>query len=188
MMHPRSLSRLAVALALVVGLAACGDDDGAGVRDVTPTNATGAASGSASASAVAPDGACTPVGEELTTTAVVELDLVEYAITVDPPTVPAGVIHLEAHNEGALRHEIVVVRAASAAELPTTDEGSFAEDEVPAGTVLGEIEPFGAGLTCDGSFELAAGSYVLLCNLVDVESDAFTAHFANGMMSVLTVE
>ncbi len=209
-MNRRTRTVATLGLCLAIGLTACGDDDGAGVRDITPTEESAAETGSAaesgSATASAPaeasepasgsasgvahggeDAPCVPVGDATTATATVELHLTEYAIVAQPPSITAGTIRFVAENKGAHHHEVVVVRADTIAELPTLDEGSFDEAGAPAGSVIGEIEAFGAQQSCDGTFELTPGTYVLLCNLVDIESDALTAHFSNGMSTTFTV-
>ena len=96
--------------------------------------------------------------------------------------VPAGTVTFEARNTGEDAHELVVVRAADPASLPLAADGTVDEDKLPEGAFVGEIEAFPAKQTCPGTFELAAGSYALFCNILETEADgAKENHYANGM-------
>jgi hypothetical protein len=90
----------------------------------------------------------------------------EFSATPGSPNVAAGTITFEATNEGEEPHELVVVRVEDAESLPVA-EGQVQEDALPAGAFIGEIEAFPAGEECEGTFELAAGDYVLFCNVVE---------------------
>ena len=53
----------------------------------------------------------------------------------------------------------------------------------------GEIEPFPGGETCEGGFELEAGSYILFCNIVETEEDGTVeSHFEEGMVTTVAAE
>ena len=164
---------VAVLAVLALGTAACGDDDGGG---------SGSASASASASGVS---ACEPVGEGGGTQVAVTLD--EWSVGAAPLSVPAGDVTFVAENAGEEPHELVVVEAASADELTVVD-GKVDEEALPEGALVGEIEAFPAGETCDGTFELAAGEYVLFCNIAEEqEGGALESHFEEGMVTSFTV-
>jgi uncharacterized cupredoxin-like copper-binding protein len=145
-------------IALVLVLAACGSDDGAGTRDAST--------------------ACEPVGDPDAAGSTVTVTLREYVIETDGDA-SAGSVALEATNDGTIEHEVVVVRAGSPDALPTGDDGGLDEDALPDGALIGEIEPFAAGEACAGAFHLEAGSYVLLCNV--------PGHFAAGMATAIDV-
>ena len=158
------LSALVLAAAAV--LSGCGGDDG----------------GSEEAAAEAP--ACDPVGEGGGRP--VSVTLKDFSVAPEPASVGAGEVTFELRNEGGEPHELVVVRAGSPAELTAVD-GRVDEDALPAGAFIGEVESFAAGETCEGTFELAAGSYVLLCNLVEEEDGEMESHFEAGMASTFQV-
>jgi hypothetical protein len=149
----------AVLLAATAVVSACGGDDG----------------GSEEATA-AP--ACDPVGEGGGRPVAVTLR--EFTVSPEPASVAAGEVTFDLRNEGAEPHELVVVRAASPAELAVVD-GRVDEDALPAGAFIGEVESFAAGETCEGTFELTAGRYVLFCNLVEEEDGDAESHFLEGM-------
>jgi len=98
--------------------------------------------------------------------------------------VSSGTVAFEVTNEGPNDpHELVVVKTdLGLAELPTNADGSFNEE------VIGEIEEFEPGATESMSWDLEAGSYVLLCNLVEEEEGGIESHYDLGMKTAFTVE
>jgi hypothetical protein len=189
-MRDRNRGRLAgLGLGLALLLAGCGSDDGAGVRNVDGTQASGGSgtasgsgtgSGSGTASGAAP--ACKPVGDASTSDATIAVELKEWTVLPARADAPAGTITFEARNTGAEAHELVVVRAADPAALPLAADGTVDEEKLPEGAFVGEIESFPARQTCTGTFELPAGSYALFCNLLETAADGSRQnHYANGM-------
>ena len=112
----------------------------------------------------------------------VNITLQEWAVLPDTLSVPAGSVTFNATNIGPMDpHELVVVKTdIPAAELPTREDGAF-DEEAEGVEVIGEIEEFDVGLTESLTLELAPGSYVLLCNLVEEEDGAMEAHYQMGM-------
>ena len=188
--------------ALVLVGTGCGEDDGGSVREIDngesgsgsasgSASVSGSGSGSASASGPA-SGSASGTGEchveggaTGEASAEVHGELTEFEITIDEATVRAGLVSFEFENTGALAHEVAVVRADDPSALPTTDDGAV-DDEALGDDLIGEIEPFAPGATCAGTFELEAGTYVLLCNIVEEGGD-HEAHVAEGMSTTLTV-
>ena len=113
----------------------------------------------------------------------------EYTLDADRATVPAGVVRFETRNEGAIDHELLVVR---------TD---VAPDDIPLGlegpavglvgdVVLGRAHRHGTGSAAVSrhvrpggeraeSVRLTPGEYVLLCSL--------PGHYQAGQRAALTV-
>ena len=124
----------------------------------------------------------------------VNVVLSEWVVEPDPASVDAGEITFVADNQGGEIHELVVVEAASADELPLGDEDSFDEEAFGEENVLGEVEDVAAGETKELTLVLEAGSYVLLCNIVEemgemeMEPGTSLSHFVNGMHATFTVE
>lgn len=190
----RTVSAVVIALA-VVGLAACGDDDGAGVRDLGG-EASGSASGSGTASGSGPASGsgtasgsgsgtaaeCSPVNEDLEASAdeTVEISLVDYAF--DPATieVAAGTVTFAASNDGDEAHELAFLPGGG--DVPFTDG---APDEA-ALEDLGafELEGFAPGTDCNATYELEAGEYTLFCI---IEAEDGKTHYDKGMRGTLTV-
>ncbi|MGH2702687.1 MAG: hypothetical protein ACRDJB_00250 [Actinomycetota bacterium] len=184
----------AALLVLALGLAACGDDDGAGVRDLGGSasgsgsgsgSGTGSASGSGSASAVAE---CEPVGDSTAADSTVAVTLDEWSVTPESESAAAGAVTFDVSNEGEDAHELVVVRADDAASLPLGDEETVDEEGLEAGAFIGEVEAFPAGESCEGTFDLEPANYVLFCNIAEQEDGEIENHFQNGMATEFTVE
>jgi hypothetical protein len=117
----------------------------------------------------------------------VKATLGEFVVELDPPTASAGDVSIDIENGGGETHELVVVRADSAADLPTDDDGAVDEDAVDEADAIGEQEDIAAGDDASLSFDLEVGRYVLFCNIVEEEDGETVSHFAEGMHAVLTV-
>ena len=156
----RMFTLIAMASMALGLLAACGGDSEAeddATPDATPEmTATEAAGGAAT---------------------VVTSELSEWAITVDPATVPAGEVTFDVTNVGAIPHELVIIRSDVAPDALPVEGGRVPESAVD---LIGEVEEFPAGETKSGTFTLEAGSYVLICNI--------PAHYQQGMTIGFTVE
>lgn len=117
----------------------------------------------------------------------VEVTLQEWAVAANPTSVDAGEVTFEAENIGPDDpHELVVFRTDLAPDsLPTSEGGAV--DEAGAGVeLIGEIEEFPVGETRSVTFDLEAGSYVLICNIYD--ANEAEAHYQEGMRLAFTVE
>lgn len=106
----------------------------------------------------------------------------DFAITLDKSTAEAGSVTFEVKNDGPSTHEFVVFKTDLAPDaLPTKDEnGVQIVDEAGEGvTAVDEIEDIENGTTKTLKVDLAAGHYVIICNL--------PAHYVAGMHTELTV-
>jgi hypothetical protein len=152
-------------MVLVAGLAlvACGDEE--------PTSA--------------------PATQAPTTTArtAVGVTLQEWTVLPAPASAPAGQVTFEAKNTGPKDpHELVVIKTdLEPGALPTTPEGKV-DEEGQGIEVIGEIEEFKVGETRSKDFDLTAGSYVLICNVVEKEEGKTEAHYQQGMRTAFTVQ
>lgn len=135
-------------------------------------------------------------GDEAAAGEEVNVVLSEWIVEPEPDSVEAGEITFLADNQGGEPHELVVVEAASADELPLAEDGSFDEAAFGEENVLGEVEDVAAGDTEELTLDLEPGSYVLLCNIVEEpgemdemdEMEEPHRHFAQGMHASFTVE
>lgn len=101
------------------------------------------------------------------------------SIRVDQPTVKAGNIHFEATNwSRGVVHEMLVVAVDNPnAPLPYDyDAAKIPEDQVKALGEVAELQPNASGSL---DLKLAAGSYLLICNVA--------GHYAAGMVTPFTV-
>lgn len=164
-MMRRSLLAL---LALLLVTAACGDDDGAGTT-----------SASASASGVGVSEDCEIVdGVEGDAGSEVHVTLDEYSVDIEEDGADAGIVKIEATNAGDQAHEVVILEG----PMSAVESGEGGVDE---SGLVGEIEAFDSGKECQGSFELAAGTYTLLCAIVE---ESGRSHYDEGMVAELEVK
>jgi uncharacterized cupredoxin-like copper-binding protein len=113
----------------------------------------------------------------------------EFMVEPDPESVGAGEVTFVVDNQGGDVHEFLVVDADSADDLPVDDDGAFDEAAFGEDKVLDEVEDIESGDTAELTLDLDAGTYVLLCNVVEEEeSGEVESHFKEGMHATLTVE
>lgn len=110
--------------------------------------------------------------------------LSEFTIVAPTNTLHAGSVSFTANNVGGEVHELVIVRAASAAALPMKPDGSVNEDKIAAADKIGEIQQIAARSSQTKTFQLTAGTYVAFCNIVDtmMGSDTTMMGSATTMM------
>jgi plastocyanin len=128
-------------------------------------------------------------GNEQVPTKAGQFRLDEWTITADAERLSSGSQTITAINSGHHTHELVIVQAADVASLPTKPDGSVDEDELQDKTV-GEIADVAAGASKRATFDLAPGSYVAFCNIVEdmgmggMQHD----HFDLGMHTTFVVD
>ena len=115
----------------------------------------------------------------------VNVVLKEWSIEVSPATVKAGQVYFLADNQGPLApHEVVVIKSRAAPDSLTAVEGVVPEQTV---NVIGEIEGFAPDTKASGVFNLTPGTYVLICNIVELKEGQVESHYLLGMHTVFTV-
>jgi uncharacterized cupredoxin-like copper-binding protein len=151
---------------------ACDDDE-----DGEPTATAGAEESPAATSETPAEGAS------------IDVTLTEFSITPSAAAVAPGTVTFNVENTGGEAHEFMIARLdAAGAELAVLEDGSV--DEAQA-DIVDEIEEdqLQAGDSASLDVDLEAGSYVLLCNLVETEESGETeSHYAEGMHTDFTVE
>ena len=153
------LLTLLATLALIV--AACGDDDDDG--------GNGDDGGDDGGSSIA-------------------VTLQEFNVIPDASSADAGEVTFEVENVGPDDpHELVVMKTDLAADaLPTGEDGAVLEDGEGV-ELIDEVEELEVGDTGTLTVNLEAGSYVLLCNLVEEEDGELESHYQEGMRTAFTV-
>ena len=120
----------------------------------------------------------------------VQVVLQEFAVVPAVASIEHGKVTFVATNTGPDDpHEMVIFKTdLGVHKLPASAEGKV--DEEGAGlTTMGEIEEFGVGKTGTVTLELAAGRYVLVCNIVQDEPDGTKeSHYLKGMSTEFTVK
>jgi uncharacterized cupredoxin-like copper-binding protein len=110
----------------------------------------------------------------------VDVLLKDFQVENDAAVAPAGTVSFRIRNQGPTTHEVIFVRTNSAPDkLPLQPDGLTVDEEGPGIEFLDEVE----GLDIDDrqtlDLDLAAGNYVLYCNL--------EGHYLGGMYAALTV-
>jgi hypothetical protein len=115
-----------------------------------------------------------------------KLTLTEYQITPALQYIAKGKSKFVAQNTGTVKHEVVVVRGTDPSTLPTKPDGSVDEDHIPKNAKVGETGNVKVGKTKSKTLKLAAGSYILFCNIIDTQPDGSqVSHFAKGMYTTI---
>jgi len=108
----------------------------------------------------------------------VNVELKDFSIVPEVSSVGAGPVTFAATNEGPSEHELVVLASDLAPDaLPV--EGGKVDEEGSGIEMVGEIEEFEAGEEGSATFDLAAGNYVLICNI--------PGHYEAGMVVAFEV-
>jgi uncharacterized cupredoxin-like copper-binding protein len=113
----------------------------------------------------------------------VTVTLTEWAVVVDKASVPAGKVTFDVTNSSTFfKHEMVVLKTdLDPAALPADSTGKVNED-----TSVGEVSELDKGATGSVTLDLAAGKYVLICNIVE-SSGGHEVHYMKGMYVAFTV-
>jgi uncharacterized cupredoxin-like copper-binding protein len=110
----------------------------------------------------------------------VNVRLEDFKVQRDAAVVPAGTVSLRILNQGPTSHQLIVVRTDRAPDkLPLQRDGLTVNEEAPGIELVDEV----GGLDIDDRqtlvLDLAAGNYVMYCNL--------EGHYLGGMHATLTV-
>ena len=101
----------------------------------------------------------------------VDVALAEWSVTPSTTTAAPGAVTFKVTNKGTTVHELIVVKTDTKADALPVADGKVAEDGL---TVVDEVEDVAAGTTADLALTgLAAGHYVIFCNIA--------GHYSQGM-------
>jgi uncharacterized cupredoxin-like copper-binding protein len=120
----------------------------------------------------------------------VAVTLQEFAVSVEPGSASAGSVTFDVTNDGPDdTHEFVVIKTdLGPTDLPVDKDGAVLEDGEGL-EVIDEIEDIPVGDSPTLNVDLDAGSYVLICNILQEEPDGtLEAHYSEGMRAGFTVE
>ena len=124
-----------------------------------------------------------PAGAQATT---IQVNVQEWSVLPASDSTAAGNVTFQVTNTGPEDvHEFVILKTdLDPGALPTDETGAVTEDGGGI-DLLGEIEDIAVGATAELTVPLAAGKYVLLCNIYDETEQE--AHFKLGMRTGFTV-
>jgi uncharacterized cupredoxin-like copper-binding protein len=179
----RNITFAGVVLSLgLAGLTGCSSDSSDTTTAVVGTEAVAATEASAAVAETTPAVAeTTPVVPETTLAAVettpaaaettpaasgtgATYTLKEWTLE-GSASLPAGPTEIAITNAGNFAHEFVVIKDTTYEEAPKNDLGTVLEDQLPAGSVLGEVEKIEKGASAKLSVDLAPGKYLFVCNI-----------------------
>jgi uncharacterized cupredoxin-like copper-binding protein len=104
----------------------------------------------------------------------------DFTLRRDVAVVPAGTVRFRILNEGPTTHELSVIRTDRAPDkLPLQRDGLTINEDAPGMHCINEAEGLDIGDRRTLALRLAAGNYVLYCNM--------EGHYLGGMHAALTV-
>ena len=159
-------------LSLLLFVAACNGDDG----DADPTATEPAAEEPTATEPAAGEPTATePAASETT----IDVSLREFVVEPSIDTAPAGTITFNVTSDASIFHNLKVIATDLAPDALPVDDALFAVDEEQVDVVAStaDLDP---GEQETLTVELAAGSYVLICNI--------PTHYGAGMTVAFTVE
>ncbi len=112
----------------------------------------------------------------------IQVTLKEWSIQPSLTTVPAGKVTFQVTNQGAIEHEMVILRtdvAPTQLAMNSAEPGTALEDSTTVKNV-GEVDAVAAGTTKSDTFDLTPGKYVLICNEA--------SHYQAGMETAFIVQ
>lgn len=92
----------------------------------------------------------------------VAVTIKDFSLIVQPGTFASGDITFGIQNDGPSAHEFVIIRSDEKPDELPVENGLIPEDQVD---LVDEAEDIAPGTNTTLSVNLAAGSYVLVCNL-----------------------
>jgi uncharacterized cupredoxin-like copper-binding protein len=120
--------------------------------------------------------ACAPASEAIPSDVDVAVHLKDYKVELSVSTVKAGTVRFGIKNEGGMEHEFELLRTdLPFDQLPTTGDAKAKEDGL-----VKQVKGMGVGKVSLVTADLAAGKYVIICNVA--------GHYQLGMRAALTVQ
>jgi len=112
--------------------------------------------------------------------ATVNVSLKDFSVTAQPASAASGQIAFNVKNDGAVLHELVVLRTeADPAKLPQS--GGRVDESNPGLEVKGKAQNLAGGASGNiAAVGLPAGKYALICNV--------PGHYTAGMYAAFTVQ
>jgi uncharacterized cupredoxin-like copper-binding protein len=112
-------------------------------------------------------------------TGTVAVTMEEFSVAAQPNSTASGQITFNLENEGAVLHELVIVRTEAEADALPISGGAVDETD-PGLEVIEKIQNVQGGASGNVTAGMPAGSYVLICNV--------PGHYNAGMHTEFTVQ
>jgi uncharacterized cupredoxin-like copper-binding protein len=120
--------------------------------------------------------ACSSAAEVIPTDVDVAVHMQDYKVILSIPTAKAGTVKFGIKNEGSMEHSFELIRTDLPFDkLPTTADAKAKEDGL-----IKQVKSIAVGKVSVVSADLAAGKYVVICNVA--------GHYQLGMRAALTVQ
>ena len=120
---------------------------------------------------------CSQQAETVPADVQLTVTLKDYSVTLSSPTVKAGTVKIGVQNSGSMAHEFDLIKTDLAADkLPLDGASGKAKED----GLVKQVLNIGVGKVATVSADLAAGHYVIICNVA--------GHYQLGMHADLTVQ
>jgi plastocyanin len=119
--------------------------------------------------------ACAPAAENIPTDVDVAVHMQDYKVILSVPTVKAGTVKFGIKYEGSMEHSFELIKTDLPFDkLPTTADAKAKEDGL-----VKQVKSLAVGKVEVVTADLAAGNYVIICNVA--------GHYQLGMRAAFTV-
>ena len=119
--------------------------------------------------------ACASAAENIPADVDVAVHMQDYKVILSVATVKAGTVRFGIKNEGSMEHSFELIRTdLPFDQLPTTGDSKAKEDGL-----IKQVKSIAVGKVSVVTADLAAGKYVVICNVA--------GHYQLGMRAALTV-
>jgi uncharacterized cupredoxin-like copper-binding protein len=120
--------------------------------------------------------ACAPAAENIPADVDVAVHMQDYKVLLSVATVKSGTVRFGIRNEGNMEHSFELIKTdLPFDQLPTSGDAKAKEDGL-----LKQVKSLPVGKVSVVTADLAAGKYVIICNVA--------GHYQLGMRAALTVQ
>jgi uncharacterized cupredoxin-like copper-binding protein len=119
--------------------------------------------------------ACAAASENIPADVDVAVHMQDYRVILSVATVKAGTVRFGVKNEGGMEHSFELIKTDVPFDQLLTADAKAKEDGL-----VKQVKSLGVGKVSVVSADLAAGKYVVICNIA--------GHYQLGMRAALTVQ
>jgi uncharacterized cupredoxin-like copper-binding protein len=119
--------------------------------------------------------ACAPASENIPADVDVAVHMQDYRVILSVASVKPGTVRFGVKNEGGMEHSFELIKT----DLPF-DQLPTADAKAKEDGLVKQVKSLGVGKVQVVSADLAAGKYVIICNVA--------GHYQLGMRAALTVQ